>query len=344
MQADAFETLSQEVRVERLERLARTALLRWQLPAATIALLKYRENAVFGVTCGGSGERYVLRVHRARYHSEAELRSELQWIAALNTAGIEAPRVVPAASGELYVTVAQDGVPEARQCDLLRWTEGTIIGDIESGHTAGTDEVRSNHLLAGRLAARIHDHGQRWQRPSGFTRPHMDFDGLIGERAYLGPYSACALLTPAQRAVLDRAKERIRAELTGFGQTPDRYGLTHGDFLPENLLRDGDTVRIIDFDDCGFGWHVMDVATSLMFLLGEPHYDVALAGFVEGYRSVRPLPDAHLEMLPVFFLARAMSYVGWVGSRPEAPITQEKGPWLVESTLAMAEQFLTQAT
>jgi len=97
-------------------------------------------------------------------------------------------------------------------------------------------------------------------------------------------------------------------------------------------------------DDCGFGWHVMDVATSLMFLLGEPHYDVALAGFVEGYRSVRPFPDAHLEMLPVFFLTRAMSYVGWAGSRPEAPITQEMGPWLVESTLAMAEQFLAQAT
>ena len=46
------------------------------------------------------------------------------------------------------------------------------------------------------------------------------------------------------------------------------YGLTHGDFLLENLLRDGDTVLIIDFDDCGFGfgWHVMDVATSLTFL------------------------------------------------------------------------------
>ena len=102
-------------------------------------------------------------------------------------------------------------------------------------------------------------------------------------------------------------------------------------------------MRIIDFDDCGYGWYVMDVATSLLFLLGEPNYDAAFAGFVEGYRSVRPLPDEHLEMLPVFFVARAMTYVGWCGSRPEAPVVQEKGPWLVESTVAMAEQFLSQA-
>jgi hypothetical protein len=48
-------------------------------------------------------------------------------------------------------------------------------------------------------------------------------------------------------------------------------------------------------------------------------------------------------MLPVFLLARAMTYVGWVGSRPEAAIAQERGPLIVGATLALAEEFLKQA-
>jgi len=340
MQPGEFNALSQDARVERLQQLARVALAHWGLERATLALLKYRENAVFKVTHPSTGERFVLRVHRAGYRTDAELRSELQWTAALIQDGIEAPSVVPTKAGELFVTVSHPSVPEPRQCDLLRWVDGSIIGSVEGGHVATAEEVRSSHYLAGRLAALIHNHGESWPRPAGFTRLHMDFDGLIGSRAYLGPYSACKLLTPDQVALLDQAREGIRGALAAFGQTPDRYGLTHGDFLPENLLREGDKVRIIDFDDCGYGWHVMDIATSMMFLLGEPQYDDAFAGFVGGYRSIRALPDEHLEMLPVFLLTRAMTYVGWVGSRPEAAIAQEKGPIIVGATLMLAEGFL----
>lgn len=335
-----FEALTQVERIARLEQLARGALAHWHLDGAQLALLKYRENAVFRVTAATTGERFVLRVHRPGYHSDAEVRSELQWMAALSDAGIETPAVVQTAAGDLFVTVSHDLVPEPRQCDLLRWVEGRAIGDIEGGHVASADEVRSSHRQAGRLAALIHNHGQRWQQPPGFTRPCMDFAGLIGDRAYLGPYGACRLLSPGDVALLDQARDGVERALAAFGQGADRYGLTHGDFLPENLLRDGDTVRIIDFDDCGFGWHVMDIATSLLFLLGEPHYDAAYSGFVDGYRSARALPDEHLAMLPVFLLTRAMTYVGWCGSRPEAPVSQEKGPVVVAATLALAEQFL----
>jgi len=342
MHQDSFAALSQDAQVDSLQQLARVALARWRMETAPLALLKYRENAVFKVTDPASGERFALRVHRAGYRSDAELRSELQWTAALIAAGIEAPAAVPTATGELFVIVGHEAVPQPRQCDLLRWVEGTIIGNVEGDHVASADEVRTSHFQAGRLAARIHNHGEHWPRPPGFTRLSMDFDGLIGSRGYLGPYGACKLLSPGQVAMLDEARDAIRFALENFGKSPDRYGLTHGDFLPENLLRDGDTVRIIDFDDCGFGWHVMDIATSLMFLLGEPQYEDAFTGFVGGYRTARALPDEHLEMLPVFLLARAMTYVGWVGSRPEAAIAQERGPLIVGATLALAEELLRQ--
>src|SRR5512143_4144100 len=99
MQQAEFDALSQDGRVERLQSLARAALAHWGLESAALELLKYRENAVFKVTDASSGERFVLRVHRAGYRTDAELRSELQWTAALIQDGIEAPSVVPTKAG-----------------------------------------------------------------------------------------------------------------------------------------------------------------------------------------------------------------------------------------------------
>ena len=33
----------------------------------------------------------------------------------------------------------------------------------------------------------------------------------------------------------------------------------------------GDDVRLIDFDDAGFGWHLFELVTSLYFMTGEPY-------------------------------------------------------------------------
>ena len=78
---------------------------------------------------------------------------------------------MPTTAGELFVTVSHAAVPEPRQCDLLRWVEGSIIGNVEGGHVATAEEVRTSHYLAGRLAAMIHNHGENWPQPAGFERP-----------------------------------------------------------------------------------------------------------------------------------------------------------------------------
>ena len=57
----------------------------------------------------------------------------------------------------------------------------------------------------------------------------------------------------------------------------------------QNLLFDDGVVRLIDFDDAGFGWHLFDMATSLFYLslAGERTFDAILDAFITGYRSQR---------------------------------------------------------
>ncbi len=43
-------------------------------------------------------------------------------------------------------------------------------------------------------------------------------------------------------------------------------------------MLDGDTERLIDFDDAGFGWHLFELATALYFEMEQDYFAVPRAG------------------------------------------------------------------
>ena len=49
--------------------------------------------------------------------------------------------------------------------------------------------------------------------------------------------------------------------------------MIHADLVPENVLVDGDSIRLIDFDDAGFGWHHFEIATALISSSRQAHFD-----------------------------------------------------------------------
>ena len=88
-----------------------------------------------------------------------------------------------------------------------------------------------------------------------------------------------------------------------------------------------------------FGWHMFEIATSLYFLRGEPIYPQAYDAVIAGYRRQRELDEQQLAQLPILFLARAFTYVGWVHTRPETETAQEMGPAILDMALATAEDY-----
>jgi Ser/Thr protein kinase RdoA (MazF antagonist) len=319
-----FAAMTPEEQAPRLTELARTAGEHWGFGAdAVIEPFKHRENAVFSVTDGA--RRYALRIHRPGYHTDAELESELAWIAALRDDGFPTPKVIPTTDGRTMVTVGVPSVPEVRQVDVLEWFDGSPLGAAESEALTDTDDVVTTFGVIGEMMATTHTHAESWQRPSSFTRHAWDADGLLGSDPFWGPYWKLDLLTDEQRALLERMKARALADLAEFGQGPDRYGLIHADFLPDNLLRGEDGICLIDFDDAGFGWHLFDIVTSLFPSLMEEWFDDAQAALIEGYRRRRELPDEHLERLPLFFILRGTTYLGWAHTRRETETAEIVG-------------------
>jgi hypothetical protein len=81
----------------------------------------------------------------------------------------------------------------------------------------------------------------------------------------------------------------VQNELSQLERSPRNYGLIHADFAPENLMVDGERIRLLDFDDAGYGWHLFEVVTSLYFHIGQPYFDAIERAMLEGYRSEQRL-------------------------------------------------------
>jgi len=336
-----FYDLNEAQQVARMRSLAAAALRGWRIEGAEIKLLKHRENTVFAVTTP-AGERYALRVHRYEYHSDEALQSELRWMTALNDAGIFTPQAIPTAGGSLFETVQVDAVPEPRQCDLLSWVEGKPLGAIEDDRVESAAELCGKYETVGELAARVHNQATAWEVPAGFERHAWDVDGLLGENPFWGRFWELPALSEQQIALLERTREHVAQVLTAFGTSSDRYSMIHADLLPENLMVQGDEINLIDFDDSGFGWHLFEFATSLFFDFGHDHFDAVFDAMVRGYRKHRELPDSHLALMPVFFMARAFTYLGWVHTRSETETAQLMTPLIVQGACELAETLLAE--
>jgi Ser/Thr protein kinase RdoA (MazF antagonist) len=322
-----------------MQALGLRALRHWDLVVSGLAPIKVRENAVFRVDLADGG-RAVLRVHRHGYHSDEELASEFDWMRALQAAGIAVPRVIRSRQGRDFEVETAAGLDGRRQIDVFEWIDGRQLGSVEGGVGNDAATVASHYHTIGAIAARMHNHADSWRPPAAFRRHAWDAAGLVGERPLWGRFWELAALTPGQQSLLIRARTAISEELAAWGTHPDRYGLIHADLVPENMLVDGDRVRVIDFDDAGFGWHLFELATSLYFITGESIYPTARDALIRGYRSERPLPVDALARLPLFLAARGTTYLGWVHTRQGTETARELAPFLVERVCAVAEEFL----
>lgn len=341
MSVEQYYSLTPEQQLEQLTNAAFASLAHWSLDGAQLELIKFRENAVFAVIT--ADKKMALRVHRLGYHSNAALQSELQWMRALTGSGITTPVVVPAQDGALFIEQALVGIAAMVQVDLFEWIEGEQLGSVEEGVT-DTDGVSRSYYSIGELAAKVHNQSSGWQLPPGFTRHAWDEHGLAGEEPLWGRFWEINHATDQQRRLLIKGRDLVLKALAELPKTRKDYGMIHADLVTENVMVNDGAVKLIDFDDAGFGWHMFEIATALYFIIDEPYYQTAHDALLTGYRKHRKLSDEQLEQLPLFFLARAFTYVGWVHTRPETQTAIEMTSVLLEMACQQAEEYLIKTT
>lgn len=287
--------------------LAEAAAVCWN--ARVRHLITQRENAVFEVALPEG--RAALRLHRMGYQSAAAIRSELWWCAALADAGLAVPRALPARDGSVLVAL-----PGGRLASVITWAEGQPLGAAGQAFNAPLSVILDQHQALGRLLAAVHRVTDGLSLPPDFTRPRWDLAGLVGEAPVWGRFWEHPAATPAEAARLRQIRAFLAARLAAPGAD---FGPIHADVLRENVIVNGRSLSLIDFDDCGLGFRLYDLATALLLNLTEPHYPQIRDALLQGYRETRP---ADAEMVEVFILARCCASVGWTAPRllPGDPI------------------------
>lgn len=300
---------------EEAARIAAMAAAEWRADAGTLRLISIRENAVFRAEAA-DGRAIALRLHRPGYQSRAGIETELRWTLGLAEQGLAVPHPVPARDGGLTrvagpVTVSAVG-----------WLDGAPIG--RAGQPLAGDraaQVRLYRQIGGLLAA-MHRATDRLALPDDLPRPRWDSEGLLGEAPVWGRFWENPGFTADDLPLVDGLRRLARARLADIGPVAPAFGLIHADVMRENILAAPDgTLRLIDFDDSGYGYRMYDLGTTLVQSLEEPNLPQMAEALLEGYQTAGGDAGKGLSDLILFTLLRCLASTGWIATRaaPDDP-------------------------
>jgi Ser/Thr protein kinase RdoA (MazF antagonist) len=300
-------------RVARMRRVAVRALDAYPLADPELRFIADEENTTFRVdaTAPDGRDRFLLRLHRPARHgrkvdSAAAIGSELDWLTALR-AGTDllVPAPFRTVDGKVTTVAASPEVPEPRVCSVLRWMDGRV-------HSAAPRPVHLRRI--GSVMARLHNHAAQWDLPPGFVRIRWDWETFFGDTMIYGETNAADvwdLLPDDLRRRFDQVASGMRRVMTHLGEGADNFGLIHADLHLGNALFWRGEVKVIDFDDCGFGYWLYDIAVALWELRYRNDYEDFRSALIEGYTQHRPLPPGDLAHLDDFIATREVAVGLW---------------------------------
>jgi len=332
-----FEELPHEEQFERLEKLAHRALERYEFEEAHTTPLQYRLNATFQVEAlprespDGGLQKYLLRINSPNFQTEANILSEMQWLAAIRRdTNLVVPDPIMTNDRKPLTTVDMDGVPGPRHAVVLRWIEGKMP----------SDNVSSDVLTKlGAFIGQLHLHAEGYNPPAGFERKQWDLAGFSGEMLDVPVTKARRALSAKQLTLLEDTARKIGAVTDELGRDPQVFGLIHGNLHERNYLIYEEEIRAIDFDMCGWGYFLYDLAVTFSTLIQRPDFPKLKNALLDGYRQVRRLPPDQETLIVPFIAARFMTNIYWLAGHKYEPTFVNDAPRLLTHNFEYLEQF-----
>lgn len=281
-------TTSHRAQITRMRAVALAALDRYELPSGQLTFVTHGENTTF--RHDSAAGRHLVRVHRPQRHgrrvdSTAAIRSEITWLRALRAeTRLQVPEALTTTDGATVVEASAVG--QSRVCSVLRWMDGRIL----------ERSARPVHLhRLGTAIALLHHQADGWTPPADFVRIRWDHGTFFGDVMVYGetPAADCWALLPAAVRTRFEAVATRTADLDRL----DDIGLIHADLHLGNALFRGGDVKLIDFDDCGTGPRLYDLAVALWELRDEDDYGDFRDALLDGYGQHREIDASRLDDL-----------------------------------------------
>ena len=281
----AFGQLSRRTQLDRLRAAAHRALKRFDLVGADLRLVNHDFNATYRVD-HPSG-RFALRINTNSRNKVGAARAEATWVEAIaNDTDLLVARPMRSSDGDLAIATTIDGIEDECAAVLYCWLDGPDLGERAS--------LRRLHEV-GRATALLHEHATHWNHPNPSSRPQIASIFMDETELIVGD----PRIQRADMAVLAAARAAMEERLAPVFASPAL--LIHGDLHIWNTKWVDGRLAIIDFDDCGFGVALQDLAISAYYLRDRPGAEEAL---LAGYETHRPLPPHTREQFEALVASR----------------------------------------
>lgn len=311
-----------------------TRLELWDgLTGGSATLINLSENHTFRIDTPDGGQ-HILRVHRPGYHTKNAIQSELAWLKALR-AETDLPTItaLPGKNGGLVQEFSGDNARSPTFAVRFVFEQGS--------EPTEADDLQEHFAQLGHMAAICHQHAENWHLPSGFERPTWNAAAILDADGLWGDWRMAPHVTDVTRKILDQLDTQLRTDLATYGQGRERFGLIHADMRLANLLAHNGQTRLIDFDDCGFGWFAYDFAAAISFFEHSPEVPALQAKWLEAYRAQRPFSKADEDAIASTIMLRRMALLAWIGSHAETELARAQAHDFALNTAHMAENYLT---
>ncbi len=250
------------------------------------------------------GRFYALRIRRIRGSCQQEqLMSELVFLHDLHEhTGTEIPTPVATRSGRLFCRITVDG--DTYMCTVFTWVAGVHVG---------ANDVTLLHMASmARAVALLHRFSFEYRPPEGFVRPVYDEEWFFGANSWSTDRDFTGRLTPADTAYLLTFNKTLHAHMRNYPKNADSFGLIHYDLHVGNFLFHKTSATMIDFDECGFGYYLFDLAHILFEFIDHPEFEAFRKAAIEQYTAIgtaKCRPDRDIEL---FLGLQGVAYVNWL--------------------------------
>lgn len=293
-----------------------------------ISLLACSENLTFLLACE-EGKR-IVRVNRKGYHTVRELEAELQWMATLETdVAVSLPQVIAGKDGRYVQSLGDEN---DSTCCMFSFLGGVSLGGMQE------KELSETLRQLGSIAARMHLHAM--QDKTRYDRFSWDYDALFGTGKRWGDWKSYRGVLQEDVPIIEQALKVISTQLGSYGKDRSKYALIHADLHVSNVLLSPDgSLQILDFDDCGYGWFLYDLACILVTYC--QNLDGLAGAVLHGYEQVRGLGATDRELFVSFILMRRIARYAWLASHSESDTAKMVDDGLYrEVTMILCNQVL----
>ncbi|WP_127531572.1 phosphotransferase enzyme family protein [Paenibacillus kobensis] len=253
-----------------------------------IHFIQVSEHVTFRIQCG-EGDSFLLRIHPGN-KAHSEVSSELEWLAHLRGKGLIVPEGVRNQSGEFITvtTMTDDADAGPYYATLMRWIEGERL----TKWALTEDHIRTMAALM----ADLHGASVDFVPSSTFTRTVWGSESFNRDWVHLQQHYA-HFITEKAFPLYTAAAAKVADQLQTVTTDAQNYGVIHADLHSGNIVFKDEQPFAIDFGRSGFGYHIYDMAQTIMGL--QPHQRKL---YFDSYVKVRPLCDNAIPMLECFFI------------------------------------------